>query len=119
MGLGYDKRAGALSLRLQLETKLFYAAAGAFLLEASTTRAVEQFVMARARDRNNVAELAHAIRTRAILAGQTPAQLLAEWLESTGDYTVLENYQSGAIALCTLWGIDPNEIAIQPPTDVG
>ncbi|MBD2153166.1 hypothetical protein [Leptolyngbya sp. FACHB-16] len=113
---GFDKRTRTMSLRLQLETELFYAASGEFTLEASTTRAMEQYLMARARDRDNVASLAHTIRTRAILLNKTPVQVLAEWLERTGDYKFLESYTTAAIALCTLWDINPDD-ALPPKSE--
>ena len=105
----YNKRKKTLGVRLQLITRLFYAAAGEYLLECSTTRAIEQFLMSRASDSSNSEALASAIKAHAVLQGKTPSEMLAEWLESSAGDCGIDDNGTAAIALCQLWGIDPDE----------
>lgn len=100
-----DRRDRPVPVRLPIEVQLFYEAQGAFVREATLTRTMEQFLIARAGVADNKKELAAAIQVRAMLLNKTPKDLILELLEEKG-YGEFLNLDTTAEALCLAWGIE-------------
>lgn len=103
-----DPRDRPIPMRLQIEVELFYAAQGAFVRDASTTRTMEQFLIDRAAVPENIQALAMAVKIRAKLYGTTPKQTIKDFLKGAkyGEFLDLDNT---AEALCVAWGLPLEE----------
>lgn len=107
-----DPRDRPIPMRLPIEVEVFYAAQGQFVRDCSTTRAMEQFLIARSTVSENVEALSRAIRIRAKLLGRTPKDVVRGFLEEL-KYDKFLDLETAAEAFCLAWGLDPHEV---PPS---
>ena len=101
-----DPRSRRFQIGLPIEVELFYAAQAEFLRDASTTRAMEQFLIDRSSVPSNIDDLRHRVCYRAIAQNKTPIEVLEEFLiKLKYDKMAGFDVESQAAALCKLWAI--------------
>lgn len=100
-----DPRSRRYSVSFPIEIELFYAVQGEFVRDASTTRAMEQFLIDRATAAENIEDLRRRILFKAESQGKVPRQLIEEFL--TKHYSNVQGLIPSvmAIALCKLWNL--------------
>ncbi|WP_348250421.1 hypothetical protein [Stenomitos frigidus] len=105
-----DPRSRRYQVGLPLETELFYCAQGEFIRNSSTTRAMEQFLMDRAKASQNVQELRDSILFRSELSGEPPVVVLETFLLKN-KYNQVQGVDvpATAKALCKIWGLSTDE----------
>lgn len=109
------KRRGLL-VKLPLETEAFFALDGELLKDASTTRTLEQYLIARAEATENVAALVRRIKSRSRLLNLSPRQLIYNVLRKR-KYGERADLADLSAAFCVQYGLPLDEVNPDDPTD--